>query len=281
MSFLATLSANDVVAQYVAAYQAVQTYTSSIGNIGPPGDASSYPNWQAAQAALLQGKQAALDWPNRVAAPAKEVPASITNWDPELAGLIANLKVQAQPPLTDAKKKQIAADANNILKILGQKAGEFSGLVTDLSSLAGALSQAHTTITGCHNAIQNDIGNYRNTRSQLIGKLQAEGSKICPSHTYMRQLQNEILQQQAQTNAAIDWENTVDQVYNLAVEAVPSAQFLQGFWQGIGEGIAQASAAAKKLPQDPSGVLLLDIQQIANTWSRVQQEMAKISQQLP
>lgn len=281
MSFLATLSAKDVVAQYVAAFQAIQNYTNGIENTGPPGDGFNYPNWQNAQAALSQAKQAALDWPNGVAARAMQVPANITNWNPELSALIADLKLQAVPPLTDAKKTEIGIDANQIVGILRQDAAEFAGLVTGLSSLASALLQAHTTILGCDHAIWNDIANYRATQGQLWGQLQAEKSKTSPNKSTIAQIQHDINQQQNYIYAAQDWDNTVRQVYNLAVEAVPSAQFLQSFWQGIAAGIAQASAAAKKLPQDPSGILSLNIQQIEQTWSRVQQEMTKITQQLP
>jgi len=281
MSFLATLSAKDVVAQYVAAFKAVQNYTLGIENTAPPGDGFNYPNWQTAQAALSQAKQAAMNWPNDVAARALAVPSNIANWNPELSALIADLKLQAQPPLTDAKKTEIGIDANSIVQILAQDAGEFSGLVSGLSSLASALLQAHTTIIGCQSTIKNDYINYQGKLGQYTGQLQAEKSKTTWNYGLIAQLENEIQKEQSRINAAIDWDNTTGQVYNLAVEAVPSAQFLLSFWQGIAQGVAQASAVAKKLPKDPAGVLSLNIQQIEQIWSRVQQEMTKITQLLP
>lgn len=196
--------------------------------------------------------------------------------------MIADLKTQARPPLTDAAKKAIAVDAKNIVQILGQKTEEFSGLVNGgLSTLANDLSTASGDILDCRHAIGKDIGSYRWAQGQLMGELQAEESKVCPDKSTIAELQQKIGQLMAYAGAAGDWESTLTTVCDLAKEAVPSARFLQSFWQGIGKGIQQASDAAKKVPQDTAAVLSLDLQQIQDTWTGVQQEMQKITKQLP
>lgn len=280
MSFLQTLSTNDVVAQYVAAYKAIDGYTRGIEDAAQPGDGSVYPNWQKAQAALSQGKQAALGWVNGVAVRAKESPASITDWDPELGALIADLKLQAKPPIADAAKQMIAIDAKHIVDILSQKTGQFSGLVTGLSSLADALSKSDGEIGRCENDIGADIRSFRSARAILFGNLQAEESKVCPSNSTIVELREEISKLVNYERAAGDWNSVLSQVFDLAKEAVPSARFLQGFWQEIGKGVGQAIDAAKRLPQDAATVLSLDLEYIQKSWTTLQQEMHKITQQL-
>lgn len=274
------LATNDAVSNYVGSYNVLNGFASSVAASHGPTGPNDPPQFAQARAVIASYQGWAMDWNNSLRAQCRSMPASVANWNPEMAALAAALESYATQPKTDPVDQSIATTASSVRRILRPDATLIKAMIGEFGALSGALAPLVAQMSAVIEPIRTLAQATSLEIAQLLATYRSVSNSHCPSAAQLQQIQEKIEQARGELSESNEWLTLLQGVDSGARSAQAACTYLGADWNGVLQEIKLILVVAAQIQASPAHLDDVEVGHLTSAWQQVSTEMAAIAGQL-